>query len=143
MTGVRPEEMFMGKYLQIQVRAWTYDEEELLKAWPCLTSLAWSEYDARNAPTAKHGVMDLAENLPDILRFGEFPQDVKALMIADAEKAYSLANALSRALADWQPREANRISEDLESVLTGIEEKLAFERRGGANDAFWERISEK
>ena len=61
----------MGKYLQIQVRAWTYDEEELLRAWPCLTSLAWSEYDARNAPSSKHGVMELAENLPDILRFGE------------------------------------------------------------------------
>lgn len=133
----------MGKYLQIQVRAWTYDEEELLRAWPCLTSLAWSEYDARNAPSSKHGVMELAENLPDILRFGEFPHDVKALVLADAEKARSLAAGLSRALADWQPREANRISEDLESVLAGIEEKLADASKGGARSAFWERISEK
>ncbi len=133
----------MGKYLQIQVRAWTYDEEELLRAWPFLTSMAWAEYDARNAPSARHGVMELAENLPDILRFGDIPQTVKSRIAGDAERARSLAADLSLALADWQPSEANRCSDELEAVLAEIEEKLASEGRAGADDEYWERILKK
>ena len=31
----------MGKLLQIRVSAWTYREEDVVRAWPALTALAW------------------------------------------------------------------------------------------------------
>ena len=30
----------MGKFLQIRVSAWTYREEDVVRAWPALTALA-------------------------------------------------------------------------------------------------------
>ena len=44
----------MGRILQIRVSAWTYDEDEVLQAWPKLCALVWSRHQM--------GVIGLAEN---------------------------------------------------------------------------------
>ena len=45
----------MGKLLQIRVSAWTYREEDVVRAWPALTALAWPR---PQYPDEKRGVLD-------------------------------------------------------------------------------------
>jgi hypothetical protein len=59
------------------VSAWTYDEEEVLQAWPKLCALVWSQLDQWGPAGMKRGVTELAGYLPDALRFSELPADVK------------------------------------------------------------------
>ena len=59
----------MGRILQIRVSAWTYDEEEVLQAWPKLCALVWSQLDQWGPAGMKRGVTELAGYLPDALRY--------------------------------------------------------------------------
>ena len=63
----------MGKILQIRVGAWTYNEEEVVAAWPKLSAQVWSELDRWGPSGMKRGVTVLAEYLPDALRFADVP----------------------------------------------------------------------
>ena len=71
----------MGKILQIRVGAWTYNEDEVVAAWPRLSALVWSELDRWGPQGMKRGVTELAEYLPDALRFADISEESrKALM---------------------------------------------------------------
>ena len=50
----------MGKLLQIRVSAWTYREEDVVRAWPALTALAWPR---PQYPDEKRGVLELVTAL--------------------------------------------------------------------------------
>ena len=103
----------MGKILQIRVSVWTYDENEVEKAWPRLVELA------AGVPLkhAKHGVTELVDSLDDGLRFMDWPQSVKDSLRPGVERAPKLKAQLEDALADWDPRRADKLSYELEEVL--------------------------
>ena len=114
----------MGKILQIQVRAWTYDEDEVAGAWPRLTGLVWPQRDAWAPPGSKHGVMYLVQALPDVLEFGNVPKEIKTALKPGAQEISLTGKKLETALADWQPLEANRLSDHLEDQLTALENAI-------------------
>ncbi len=114
----------MGKILQIRVSAWTYNEDEVVSAWPTLTALVWEQLDKWGQPGIKHGVTELAEYLPDALRFGKLSSPCREKALAAAETVTAALHAMRQALADWDPRNANRQSELLESALDDVEQIL-------------------
>ena len=114
----------MGRILQIRVGAWTYDEDEVCKTWPMLSALVWEQLDRWGQPGMKHGVTELAEYLPDSLRFGSLPSPCREEALAAAEGVSAALAAMREALANWDPREANRQSDLLEEALDNTEQVL-------------------
>lgn len=113
----------MGKILQIRVGAWTYDEDEVTAAWPKLTALVWSELDRWGPSGMKRGVTELAEYLPDSLRFADIDDETRKLLAPGAKKVEEKLDAMRSALADWEPRRANTLSNELEDALTALEKE--------------------
>lgn len=113
----------MGKILQVRVGAWTYNEDEVTAAWPKLSALVWSELDRWGPSGMKRGVTELAEYLPDSLRFADIPEETKKLLMPGAKKVEEKLNAMRSALADWEPRRANTLSNELEDALTELEKQ--------------------
>ena len=89
----------MGKLLQIRVSAWTYREEDVVRAWPALTALAWPR---PQYPDEKRGVLELVTALENGLSFEDWPQAVAeglregigraAAVKKDLEEAFSSGN---------------------------------------------------
>ncbi len=115
----------MGRILQIRVSAWTYDEDEVSGAWPRLSAFVWGQTERWGSPGMKHGVLELAEFLPDAVQFGMDDAALKSDAAPEVEKAGALLEKLREALAAWEPREANRISTELEDCLDRLEQIFA------------------
>ena len=111
----------MGKILQIRVSAWTYDEDEVLAAWPQLCAIVWPQLEQWGPVGMKHGVTELAGYLPDALRFSDLPDEVKKRLRPGSEKVAAVLEEMRSALASWDPRKANALSEALEEALTDLE----------------------
>ena len=107
----------MGEALQIRVTAVTWNEDLLEKLWPQLTELAFSVPIKHE----KHGVLEMVRALHDGLQFLPWSEARRKAMGPGIEEAARLKQALENALADWQPREANILSDKLEDVLDTLE----------------------
>ena len=107
----------MGEALQIRVSAVTWNEDLLEKLWPKLTELAFSVPIKHE----KHGVLEMVRALHDGLQFLPWSEARRKAMGPGIEEAARLKQALENALADWQPREANILSDKLEDVLDTLE----------------------
>lgn len=107
----------MGEALQIRVTAVTWNEDLLEKLWPKLTELAFSVPIKHE----KHGVLEMVRALHDGLQFLPWSEARRKAMGPGIEEAARLKQALENALADWQPREANILSDKLEDVLDTLE----------------------
>ena len=117
----------MGRILQIRVSAWTYDEDEVLQAWPKLCALVWSQLDQWGPAGMKRGVTELAGYLPDALRFSDLPDDVKRALLPGVKNVASILEDMRKALADWDPRRANALSDALEEALFELEKEAPRE----------------
>ena len=117
----------MGRILQIRVSAWTYDEDEVVQAWPKLCALVWSQLDKWGPANMKRGVTELAGYLPDALRFSDVPDTQKKALRPGVEKVASTLGAMRAALADWDPRRANALSDALEEALFELEKEAPRE----------------
>lgn len=117
----------MGRILQIRVSAWTYDEDEVVEAWPRLCALVWSQLDKWGPANMKRGVTELAGYLLDALRFSDLPEDVKKALRPGAEKVAAILEDMRSALADWDPRRANQLSDALEDALFALEKEAPRE----------------
>jgi hypothetical protein len=111
----------MGRVLQIRVSAATYRPEDVERVWPRLTVLAWPQ-GTENA--GRVGVLELVEALSDQLRFGELSETLKQDLEEGVSRARSMKHQLEEALADWNPRRANELSEELEQALDEIEKSV-------------------
>ena len=107
----------MGNALQIRVSAVTWNEDLLEKLWPKLTELAFSVPIKHE----KHGVLEMVRALHEGLQFLPWSEARRKAMGPGIEEAARLKQALENALADWQPREANILSDKLEDVLDTLE----------------------
>ncbi|MBQ4326327.1 MAG: formin-like protein 18 [Mailhella sp.] len=117
----------MGRILQIRVSAWTYDEDEVLQAWPKLCALVWSQLDQWGPAGMKRGVTELAGYLPDALRFSDLPDDVKRALLPGVKNVAAILEEMRKALADWEPRRANALSDVLEEALFELEKEAPRE----------------
>ena len=111
----------MGRLLQVRVSAWTYSEDEVRDAWPSLWKLAWQD----SSVIPKKGVMELADAVFDAVRAGLIPDDQAKALKADAEKADQLRQAIEKALGDWQPGEADKLTYALEDTMDALEDIAA------------------
>lgn len=112
----------MGRVLQVRVWATTYDEDDVQKAWPRLHKLAWPDNNA--VYVAKQGVLEMIDTLVDAHRFADWSADVKARTDEGLQKVARLKLQLEQALADWDPALANRLTDQMEDELSGIENIL-------------------
>ncbi len=105
----------MGKALQIRLSAVTWNEDLLEKLWPQLSELAFT------LPHSKRGVLEMVQCLSDGLDFTKWSDERKEKLGPNIKKAASIMHKIENALADWDPREANKLSDELEDVLNILE----------------------
>lgn len=110
----------MGKVLQIRVTSCTWNEDLVEQEWPRLAELAFSVPMKHE----KHGVMDMVKALGDGLQFMSWPEERKNALAEGIRNAVELKNKIETALADWDPRMANRLSDTLEEQLDVLEKKF-------------------
>ena len=108
----------MGKLLQIRVTSWTYREEDVLSTWPELARLAWPR---PRYPGEKRGVLELVEALGNEFRYGDWDKERKEMLREGLTEAIKLKKDLEDALANWDPRKANKLSDLLEDNLSKLE----------------------
>lgn len=119
LRAARPQEVYiMGKALQIRVSAVTWNEDLLEQYWPLLSELAFSVPIKHE----KHGVLEMVRALDQGLEFMKWSDARRAAMGPGIREAARLKEELEAALADWQPREANTLSDQLEDVLDQLEQ---------------------
>lgn len=107
----------MGRALQIRVSAVTWNEDLLEECWPRLTELAFSVPISHE----RRGVLEMVRALDDGLKFLPWSEARRAALGPGILKAARLKAELEAALADWNPGEANRLSDQLEDVLDDME----------------------
>lgn len=107
----------MGKILQIRVTAVTWDEDLVEKSWPRLCELAFSV----PVKIEKRGVLEMVRALSDGLDFMDWPEARRVVLEPGIRRAVHLRAELEKALADWDPRLANRLSDELEDCLDAME----------------------
>ncbi|WP_298067879.1 hypothetical protein [uncultured Mailhella sp.] len=114
----------VGRILQIRVSAWTYNEDEVVRAWPQLAELVWAQLDRWGPVGLKHGVIELAEYLSDAIRFSDLSDEQKQRLDLCVQTVTTRLAEMRNALANWDPRTANALSEKLEDALTELEGQL-------------------
>jgi hypothetical protein len=110
----------MGKVLQIRVSAVTWAEDLVEKCWPRLAELAFS-VPIRHE---KRGVLEMVRALAEGLKFMNWSETRQTALGDDIRLAARLKTEIEHALADWQPRQANTLSDDLENVLDRLENNI-------------------
>lgn len=112
----------MGKYLQIRVSAWTFSEDDVEKAWPALWGLVWGE---GGDAIPKKGVLELAQAVFDGVRAGLIPKEKAEKLREKAELAEELRFQIEEALAAREPKQADRLTYDLEDCLDALQDIAA------------------
>ncbi len=107
----------MGKALQIRVSAVTWDEFLPAKLWPQLMELA----ETIPSSEKKLGVVELVHRLGDGLQFMKWSQERVDALQDNVLLAVKTVKELESALADWDPRKANTLSDSLEDILDTLE----------------------
>lgn len=107
----------MGKVLQIRVTAVTWDDELLEDYWPRLTKLAFSV----PIKLENHGLLEMVRALSEGLEFMKWSDTRKAALGPGIKEAAHIRSKLEDALADWEPRKANELSNQLEDSLDALE----------------------
>lgn len=107
----------MGKVLQIRVTAVTWNEDLVEDYWPRLLRLAASV----PVKSEGRGVLELVRRLDEGLHFMKWSEARKKAMGPGICEAARLKAELEGALADWDARKANTLSDSLEDALDALE----------------------
>ena len=110
----------MGKALQVRVSATTWDTDLLEKLWPGLYALAHSVPVRQE----REGVLEMVQTLDEASRFMDWPQNRKDALAPGIARCAQLKTELEAALAAWDPRTANALSDTLEDELDKLEQAL-------------------
>ena len=109
----------MGDVLQVRVMVYTPDPADVDKAWPLLAELAWPA--GSNYAPAKHGALELVETLGARLRYEQVSKAIAQGLMPGLEKAEALKERLDKALGDWDPTLANKLTVQIEQALGELE----------------------
>ena len=123
----------MGRILFIRVSAVTFDEKDVIKAWPVLFATVWPDPEldgvtsaaklARKlAPAVGRGVLELAEGLTEKLRFGEMPKEWKSALEGPAKRLEDLRQRLDELLGERDARAAYALTDEIEKALDEAEQ---------------------
>lgn len=107
----------MGKVLQIRVSAVTWNEDLIEENWPRLAELAFSV----PIKLENHGLMEMVRALCEGLQFEKWSEARKKAMGPGIEQACAIRGKIEKALADWDPKLANGLSNELENTLDKLE----------------------
>lgn len=107
----------MGKVLQIRVIATTWNEDQVEEDWPHLSKLAFG----LPVKVENHGVLEMVRALAEGLEFMNWSKDRKEALGPGIRECARIRDELNRALADWEPRKANDLSNQLEDALDRLE----------------------
>ena len=121
-----------GRILFIRVSAVTYDEKDVLKAWPMLYAAVWPDPGVDGAdspakiarkyvPAPGRGVLELVDALVDYVRFGSLPEGWKDALQAPADRIEGLRRKMDEALGDQNVQTARSLSGDIENALDDAE----------------------
>ena len=70
-----------------------------------------------------HCAPSIIYDYPATVRFGDVPEAEKKELLPGALQVAALLEAMRSALAEWEPRKANHISDQLEEALDALERK--------------------
>lgn len=123
----------MGRILFIRVSAVTFDEKDVIRAWPVLCATVWPDPDLEGvtsaaklarklAPAAGRGVLELADGLTDIVRFGDVSQEWKTAMKGPAKRLEEARQRLDEALGDRDAKRAYALTDEIEKALDEAEQ---------------------
>ncbi len=123
----------MGRILFIRVSAVTFDEKDVIKAWPVLFATVWPDPEldgvasaaklARKlAPAVGRGVLELAEGLTEKLRFSDMSKEWKAALEGPAKRLEDLRQRLDELLGDRDARAAYALTNEIEKALDEAEQ---------------------
>lgn len=113
----------MGELIQIRVSAGLLYPEKALQRWPLLTELAFGQHTERDLD--RQDIVELlVDALYDRMQTDQLPQGLEQNILQDISRAHSLKEQLMQRLADWDPREADKMSYLIEDHLDSLEEKL-------------------
>lgn len=117
----------MGRTLIVRVSAQTWDEAEVEKRWPALCRLGFSPPVLLAQP---RGVLELVEHLADRLELGVLPEEEAGLAGEHIRRAAQAKARLEAELAEWNAREASRLTDDIEEALDEAERAARGTRKG-------------
>lgn len=107
----------MGKVLQIRVIAVTWNEDLLEENWPRLSTLAFQT----SIKFENHGLLEMVRGLAEGLEFMKWPEKRREALGPGIRECARIRKELERALADWEPRKANDLGNELEDTLDKLE----------------------
>lgn len=107
----------MGNVLQIRVTSWTWNEDLVTETWPKLSTLAFSV----PIHLEHHGVLEMVKALGDGLQFMKWSKERQEALEPGIKTCVNLKRRIEQELADWHPREANALSDQLEDELDKLE----------------------
>lgn len=122
----------MGRILFIRVSAETYDEKDVLRAWPRLYASVWpdSGVDGSDAPKKilraltpdpKRGALQLADAVMEHVRFGALPEAGRKVLQESADTLERLRAVLDEALGDRDVQKASGLLNAIEDALDAAE----------------------
>lgn len=122
----------MGRILFIRVSAETYDEKDVLKAWPRLYAAIWPDAGADGSaspekitrallPDPKRGVLQLADAFVEYAHFGEAPEAGRKALREAADTVERLRAELDEALGNRDAQKAFGLTNALEDALDAAE----------------------
>lgn len=112
----------MGRVLQVRVSASTYNPDDVRKNWPRCHARAWPQGEPVFEP--HQGVLQLIDALEDALRLADWDDYVRDLVSEPVAKLAAMKDELEEALAEWDPRRANRLTDDIEDLLSVLEKQF-------------------
>lgn len=123
----------MGRILFIRVSAATYDERDVLKAWPTLYAAVWPDPGVDGAdspakivrkyvPDPGRGALELVDALVEYVRFGSLPEGWKETLRAPADQLEDLRRQMDEALGDQNVQKAQTLTRDIENALDDAEQ---------------------
>ncbi len=113
----------MGKILNIRVSVNTYDDKDVVKAYPHLHALAWPKDDKNILASQTFGLLELIESLYQASQFAPWEEQIKNILKDDIKKIYLQKQELDKLILARQIKEADTLIYTIEESLQELEIK--------------------
>ncbi len=113
----------MGKILTIRISLNTYDENDLIKFYPTLYTLAWPKDDKHIPRSQIFGVVELIDTLEQASQFANWTDEIKISLNQEIKKIFLLKEKLLKLILARQINEADALTYTIEESLQELEIK--------------------
>ena len=130
----------MGRILFIRVSAETYDEKDVLSAWPLVCASVWPDPAGQSGdspasiarkivPASSRGVLQLVDAFADYAQYSDMPDEQRDAVKPVSEKLAALRQDLDDALGDRDVHKAWDLTNAIEDALDEAEKALSGLRK--------------